>query len=136
MCLLISRLFSVFRVVSISLRAYFQMLKCVKCYKAMENSDMLLKCEYQITKKNRKINMVKSCLEHYFSRHLTINENNISTHTVLICFFCQSLASCQKNIVIHYEGTKWFTWPSFSPTLFFDQKYPVFVRLMLLKHCQ
>lgn len=49
--------------------------------------------------------MVKSCLEeHFSSMHMTINEDNIfsyrlslpkktkkATHTVLICFFFQSL---------------------------------------------
>lgn len=95
----------ILRCINISVKTNFQVLKCVKCYKAMGNRNVVLKCEYQTVKENRRTNMVKSCLEeHFSSMHMTINEDNIfsyrlsllkktkkATHTVLICFFLQSL---------------------------------------------
>lgn len=75
-------LLCILRYINISGRTYFQLLKCVKCYKAMVYRNVLLKCEYQIVKENRKTNMVKSCLEeHSFSMHMIINENNIFSPT-------------------------------------------------------
>lgn len=61
-----------------SVMTYFQVLKHARCYEAMGNVNVLLKWEYQIVKKNREINMVKSCLEEHF-QYMATNENNMSS---------------------------------------------------------